>query len=158
MLRRFVPILLTAVVVVTGVAALVVRPAPGTPDGKVDYVVLAGVPGLRWDDISPTGTPNLWRMAEQGSIGSLSVRSARQPTCPVDGWLTLGAGNYARRGTSPVTGACPAPKVPVEQPDGIGANLPDQRNVVLDNSDKMPWGAMPGALAESVRCTVAVGT
>jgi hypothetical protein len=157
MVRRFVPLLLTAVVVATGVAALVVRPAPGTPEGKVDYVVLAGVPGLRWDDISPTGTPTLWRMAEQGSIGSLSVRSARQPTCPTDGWLTLGAGNYARRGSQPITRACPAPNLAVEQPDGIGANLPDQRSVVLDNNDKMTWGAVPGALAESVRCTVAVG-
>jgi len=38
-------------------------------------------------------TPTLWRLAQQGSIGALSVGSAHQPTCPGDGWLTLGAGN-----------------------------------------------------------------
>ena len=40
-----------------------------------------------------------------GSIGSLSVRSAHRPTCPVDGWLTLGAGNFAAwNGSRPVDG------------------------------------------------------
>jgi hypothetical protein len=28
---------------------------------------------------------------------------------------------------------------------------------VLYNREKEPWGAIPGALAESVRCTVAIG-
>ena len=29
--------------------------------------------------------------------------------------------------------------------------------MVQYNQQRLPWGAMPGALAESVRCTVAVG-
>jgi hypothetical protein len=157
MLRRLVPLLLTAVVVAIGVAALVVRPATGAPPRAADYVVVAGVAGLRWDDVNAKTTPTLWRMAEQGSIGSLSVRSAHQVTCPVDGWLTLGAGSYAGWDAAPGPGGCPASKVAVEQPDGIGANLPDQRSAVLYNKEKLPWGAVPGALAESVRCTVAVG-
>jgi hypothetical protein len=152
-----VPVLLTAAVVVSGVAALVVRPAVGAQQRTADYVVLAGVAGLRWEDVNPQTTPTLWRMAERGSIGSLSVRSAAQPTCPVDGWLTLGAGNYAAWDNEPVTGGCPAPQVTVEQPDGIGANLPGQQTVVRYNKEQQPWGAIPGALAESVRCTVAVG-
>ena len=77
MLRRLVPVVLTVAVVVSAVAALVVRPAVGAPQRTADYVVLAGVAGLRWEDVSPQTTPNLWRMAEQGSIGSLSVRSGR---------------------------------------------------------------------------------
>ncbi|MFC6023610.1 hypothetical protein ACFP2T_46575 [Plantactinospora solaniradicis] len=157
MLRRLVPVLLTAAVVALGVAALVIRPAAGAPEKTVDYVVLAGVPGLRWDDVDPITTPTLWRMAERGAIGSLSVRSARQPTCPVDGWQTLGAGNFAAWDSGAVTGRCPAPDIAIEQPDGISANLPDQRATVSNNQDKMRWGTVPGALAESVRCTVAVG-
>lgn len=158
MLRRFVPVLLTAAVVLVGVAALAVRPAAGAAPGAVDYVVIAGVPGLRWDDVSPQSTPNLWRLAGKGSIGSLSVRSAHQPTCPVDGWLTLGAGNYAAWNTPRSATGCPSSAVDVERPDGIGANLPDQRSTVLYNDEKMPWGSVPGALPESVRCTVAVGS
>nr|MDT0661903.1 hypothetical protein [Micromonospora sp. DSM 115978] len=157
MLRRVAPILLTAAVVALGVVALVVRPAVGAAQQTVDYVVLAGVAGLRWEDVDPKTTPTLWRMAERGSIGSLSVRSAHQPTCPVDGWLTLGAGNFAGWKAGQVPEECPDLDVVVEQPDGIGANLPDQRAAVLYNRETLRWGAIPGALAESVRCTVAVG-
>jgi hypothetical protein len=151
------PLLLTVVMVAFGVAALVVRPAERLPQQRVDYVVLAGVAGLRWEDVDPTTTPTLWRMAERGAIGSLSVRSAHQPTCPVDGWLTLGAGNFAGWRAGRVIGECPPTDVVVEQPDGIGANLPDQRTAALYNRETLRWGAIPGALAESVRCTVAVG-
>ncbi|GAB3959139.1 hypothetical protein GCM10027614_78040 [Micromonospora vulcania] len=120
-------------------------------------MVLAGIAGLRWEDVDPQSTPTLWRMAQDGSIGSLSVRSAHRPTCPVDGWLTLGAGSFAAwNGSRPADG-CPATGVAVEQPDGIGANLPDQESVVQYNQQQLSWGALPGSLSESVRCSVAVG-
>lgn len=141
----------------TGCAALAQQPATTTPTRTADYVIIAGVPGLRWDDVDPDVTPTLWRMAERGSIGSLSVRSARRPTCPVDGWLTLGAGNYAAWDGQPVTEECRPPRVTIERPDGIGAFLPDQRAVVRHNQEKLRWGAVPGALAQSVRCSVAIG-
>ena len=38
----------------------------------------------------------------------------------------------------------------------IGANLPQLSAVVRANADSQPYGAVPGALAESVRCTIAV--
>ncbi|MFE9207029.1 hypothetical protein [Micromonospora sp. NPDC007230] len=157
MLRRLTPVLLTLLVVVLGVTALTARPQHGSPGRSADFVVLAGVAGLRWDDVDPETTPTLWRMAEEGSIGSLSVRSAHRPTCPVDGWLTLGAGNFAAWNGSRPAGGCPAAGVTVERPDSIGANLPDQESVVAYNQDKLAWGATPGALPESVRCSVAVG-
>ncbi|SCG81534.1 hypothetical protein [Micromonospora rifamycinica] len=157
MLRRFTPVLLTLVVVVLGVTALAARPDTSPPRRTADYVVLAGVAGLRWADVDPQTTPTLWRMAQQGSIGSLSTRSAHRPTCPVDGWLTLGAGSYAGWNGNRPTGGCPATEVTVEQPDGIGANLPDQEGVVAYNADRQPWGTVPGSLSESVRCSVAIG-
>ena len=157
MLRRLTPVLLTLVVVALGITALAARPDNDTPGRSADFVVLAGVPGLRWDDVDPQTTPTLWRMAEQGSIGSLSARSAHRPTCPVDGWLTLGAGNFAAWNGSRQQDGCPPAGVTVEQPDGIGANLPDQESVVQYNQERLSWGAMPGSLSESVRCSVAVG-
>ncbi|MET7472318.1 hypothetical protein ACFYON_26700 [Micromonospora sp. NPDC005686] len=157
MLRRLTPVLLTLVVVALGITALSARPHDGASRPGADFVVLVGAAGLRWDDVDPENTPTLWRMAEQGAIGSLSVRSAHRPTCPVDGWLTLGAGNYAAWPGARPGGGCPATSVTVERPDGIGANLPDQVGAVAHNQDQLSWGATPGALAESVRCSVAVG-
>lgn len=158
--RRLLPGLLAAAVAVASAAALTIGPATGAPKDTVDFVVIVGVAGLRWEDIDPVNTPTLWRMAEQGSIGSLSVRSAQQPTCPVDGWLTLGAGNYAAWRTDDgvdAVGDCPGITAKITRPDRIGAHLPEQRSVVAMNGKNLPWGAVPGALAESVRCTVAVG-
>jgi hypothetical protein len=155
--RRIAPYLLAVLAALAGVAALAPRPATGASPGRVDYVVVAGAAGLRWDDLDPVRTPALWRAAQAGSIGWLSVRSAKRPTCPVDGWLTLGAGNYAAWNGDRVTGACPAVDPGIQEPDNIGANVAPQRAVVRYNQNFKPYGAVPGALAESVRCTVAVG-
>ncbi|OLB73266.1 MAG: hypothetical protein AUI14_26830 [Actinobacteria bacterium 13_2_20CM_2_71_6] len=43
----------------------------------------------------------------------------------------------------------------IQTPDGIGANLPDQDKV--DARQDPAYGTQPGALAEAVRCTAAVG-
>ncbi|GAB3843450.1 hypothetical protein GCM10029963_18310 [Micromonospora andamanensis] len=108
MLRRIAPILLTLMVVALGVTALAARPQSLPARQSADFVVLVGVAGLRWDDVDAERTPTLWRLAGEGSIGSLSVRSARRPTCPVDGWLTLGAGSFAAwPGSRGVDGQCP---------------------------------------------------
>jgi hypothetical protein len=159
--RRAVPSWMPYALVVLAAAAslagLAVRPAAGTPARPVDYVILAGAAGLRWDDLDPQRTPTLWSEASRGSIGWLSVRSAHRPTCPADGWLTLGAGNYAAYDTERVTGACPPLAPELTQPDAIGANLTEQAAIVQQNADRLPYGAVPGALAESVRCSVAVG-
>jgi hypothetical protein len=156
-LRRLAPVLLAVAIALAGTVALVVRPATGAPAHTADYVLIAGVPGLRWEDVNEQDTPTLWRMAERGSIGSLSVRSAHRPTCPTDGWLTLGAGNYAAWSGESVGDQCSQAPVDIERPDALGAYVPEQRTVVPYNRDSLPWGAVPGALAESVRCTVAVG-
>ena len=138
-------------------------PQKDTAETRADYVIVAGVPGLRWEDLDATATPTLWKLAERGSIGSMSVRSAVTPTCPADGWTTLSAGNYAFRGLSgnppKVTGECPAlePEV-IRGRDKLGATLPpEEQRLVIFNNGRGPWGAVPSALPNSVRCTVAVG-
>ncbi|MBL6280428.1 hypothetical protein JMF97_30145 [Micromonospora fiedleri] len=157
MLRRVAPIVLTLVVVVVGIFALAAGPRTPPPRPGADFVVLVGVAGLRWDDVDPQRTPTLWQLAREGSIGSLSVRSAYRPTCPLDGWLTLGAGSFAGWTGGQRDGTCPPTEVRVDKPDRIGANLPEQESVVMHNQDRLPWGTVPGALSESVRCSVAVG-
>jgi hypothetical protein len=154
-------------VAVATVAGLTAAPATTATPPVADQVIVAGAVGLRWDDVDPEQTPHLWRLAETGSIGSLSVRSAQQPTCPADGWVTLGAGNWAS-GTfqhpgaeaetePPSTEPCPPLAATLESADSGSAYLPEQEDLVRHNQWELPWGAVPGALAGSVGCTVAVG-
>src|SRR2546430_5351901 len=157
MLRRLAPYLIAAAVALTSTLGLVSRPATGAPTGHADYVVIAGAAGLRWDDVNPDDAPTLWALAQQGSIGALSVTSAHTPTCPADGWLTLGAGDFAVRTPGRVDQACPTTPVRIQTPDQIGANLPDQETDVAALNRKEPYGAQLGALADAVRCTAAVG-
>src|ERR1035437_542772 len=51
--------------------------------------------GLSWSDISPETTPTLWSLLRDGATATLAVRSVHDNTCPVDGWLTLSAGEQA---------------------------------------------------------------
>ncbi|MGK5682317.1 hypothetical protein [Actinoplanes sp. URMC 104] len=153
----WVPYVMVALIAVASLAGLAIRPGDQTNSGSADYVIVAGAPGLRWDDLDPRRTPTLWQEASKGSIGWLSVRSAMRVTCPSDGWLTLGAGNYAAWPRHTTGSRCEPAQPALTQPDAIGANLTDQRTVVQNNQDRLPYGAVPGALAESVRCTYAFG-
>ncbi|HKD97502.1 MAG TPA: hypothetical protein VKB69_07840 [Micromonosporaceae bacterium] len=156
-LRRYFPYAAAVLLVALAVIGLTWRPATSSSSHRADYVVIAGVAGLRWDDVDPVNTPTMWAMAQRGSIGALSVQSARSTTCPADGWITLGAGNYARRPPSLVDGRCETTLAQPTSPDNIGAVVGDQEQRVADNRS-LSSGAEPGALAEAVRCTVAVGS
>lgn len=153
--RRVLPYLVALCCVAVSALALLPQPSGGAPPPTADYVIVVGVAGLRWEDVDQTRTPNLWRLAERGAIGALSVRSARAVTCPEDGWVTLGAGNRARRSANDQEGCGPL-LVPISQPEEPGATVIDQRSVVRDNRD-LSWEVQPGALAEAVRCTTAIG-
>jgi hypothetical protein len=154
---RALPYLLALGVALVGILALVPRPQPDAVRVTASHVVLAGAPGLRWDDVSPLETPTLWALAEKGSIGALVVRSARTPTCPVDGWLTLGAGNYTRGPAGPVDGACPL-EYPRLQRTEAGARVPvvEHQAIAAENRE-LGDGAELGALPEAARCSAAAG-
>ncbi|MDX6228719.1 MAG: hypothetical protein QOI76_2109, partial [Frankiales bacterium] len=75
------------------VAALLGFAPPVSAATTKPSVVVLGLPGLQWNEVTATATPTLWRLARAGSSGALSIRSAAGVTCPADGWLTVGAGN-----------------------------------------------------------------
>ena len=80
-------------------------------------VVIVGISGLRWNQLTPAATPQLWRLASGGSVGSL-VDYAQQPlACPADGWLTL---NAAARAQGPRPCALPAPTTSGRDGQGRG--------------------------------------
>ncbi len=91
------------------VASLATAPPRGRAGAvpAARHVVLIGVPGLLWTDVTAARMPALWRLARQGSDGSLSVTGVYPLTCPADGWLTLNAANRAAA-PRPPGGACPS--------------------------------------------------
>ena len=58
-------------------------------------IVVIGTGGLSWSDVSAQATPALWSLLRDGATATLTVHSVRANTCPVDGWLTLSAGEQA---------------------------------------------------------------
>ncbi|WP_159941540.1 MULTISPECIES: hypothetical protein [unclassified Nocardiopsis] len=126
-------------------------------DRSIGPVVLVGVPGLLWEDVTPENTPTLWEIADKGSIGNVSIRTATSRTCPTDGWLSVSAGQRALslRHRFTVCEAAPKP-----EPDGSGAVIPEFDSYVTQNAGS-PFGAPVGLLGQTVRdaggTTLAVG-
>jgi hypothetical protein len=117
-------------------------------------VVVIGVPGLRWSDISATTTPTLWQMTTIGSAAALSAKTVASNTCPIDGWLTVSAGQRAQLSH----GGCALPPAP--KTDGARADVPGFAEMREDNT-KSKYAAKLGLLGDAVHraggCTMAVG-
>jgi len=125
------------------------RAAETVPPASVRHVVIVGISGLTWNDITQAGTQELWRLASQGSVGAL-VDYAQQPlSCPADGWLTL---NSAARAQGPR----PCTRLPAVATAGSGATVAAMPQIVRDNEqyhESQDWGLL-GGLAS---CATAVG-
>jgi hypothetical protein len=91
----------TAAVVVAGIVIgsliLASKGASPSAEGKdvSESIVVIGTGGLSWSDVSPQATPALWSLLRDGATAALTVHSVHANTCPVDGWLTLSAGEEA---------------------------------------------------------------
>ena len=98
------------------VAALALGgPAAAARTPAARPVIVIGIGGLRWSDISPSKTPSIWGLAESGSVGSLVTTTVQTVTCPDDAWLTLNAG---RRAAAPPRGHTACPPVPIASRPG----------------------------------------
>ncbi len=117
------------------------------------HVVVVGISGLRWSDVSPSVTPTLWRLAGQGSVGSLVDYAVLPLTCPADAWLTLNADDRAQ--SDHTNAACGA--FPAVTPAGAGAVVPAMGSLEAYNNqfhNSPDWGL----LAKGVPgCATAVG-
>lgn len=130
---------------------------PDATEPREGPVVVVGVPGLVWSDVSPDTTPHLWEMAGEASIGNVSIRSATSRTCPTDGWLTVSAGQRAvsERGRSTVCEPAPAP-----QSSGSGAFVPGFGTFMEHNRTSefaAPVGLLGQTVSEAGGTTLAVG-
>jgi hypothetical protein len=123
----------------------------------VGRVVVIGVPGLRWDDVSAQATPALWALGGQSAIGSLSVKAADPVSCPLDGWLTLGAGN---RATAELARDCNGAGEPVVQA-GDGATVTGFAGLARRNrsrTDATHLGLLADTLHSAGQCVSAAGS
>ncbi|MGC4939831.1 hypothetical protein [Kribbella sp. DT2] len=81
-----------AAVWLAATAAVSAASGPVVPQQAANVVVI-GVAGLRWSDVQ--ASPELTALVNQADVGSITVRTAGDRTCPVDGWLTINAGTRA---------------------------------------------------------------
>jgi hypothetical protein len=136
-------------------------PAARGPARRTAPVIVIGISGLRWTDISPSQTPALWRLAERGSVGSLVVSGARTLTCPADAWLTLNAGASAVATAGPAT---PCPGLPAVVPSApardsatarAAARVPAMTDIESFNrpySQSPCWGVLANAYTPGGAC------
>jgi hypothetical protein len=135
-----------------GANAEAAAPAPGAT-GRVAFI---GVPALMWRDVTPKSMPNLWRLAEHGSTGSLSVKAVGPRACPADGWLTVSAGVRSAYPGMPCVYEPPHPT-----PDAHGGATIPYFNQVAAHNDGGDFEATIGTLAHSEqaagKCVTAIG-
>jgi hypothetical protein len=127
-------------------------------------VVLVGVPGLAWPDVTAEDMPTLFELAGSDAAASLSVRTIRSRTCTVDGWLSVGAGRRATDLTDTIGDGimdrfCRRPPSPVESGDG-SARVPGWDELASAQQDQdygTEIGMLGSRIAEAGACSVAVG-
>lgn len=83
------------VLLVTGLLVAAGSPASASLAEPPRDVVVIGVPGMSWSDVTRETTPAIWDLADDGAVANLNVRSTYFTSCPVDGWLGLSAGDRA---------------------------------------------------------------
>ena len=111
----------------------------GTAAEPSGHVILVGVPGARWADVSRSATPRLFAAAEDGGIASLSVRTVAASTCLTDAWLTISAGRRA-------TGDCAHVTVTTAED---GSATVDRWSLLRDRQRREDYDARPGLLGDA---------
>jgi len=137
--------------------------AAGRPGPAISpHVVIVGLSGLRWTDVSASATPALRAMARAGSPGSLVAFAVGPHTCPADAWLTLNGGDRAQAPHTS-TGPCPALPAVIVRPGQARAPGPARvtampslvsYNHTLNYSPR--WGLLASAAGPG-NCATAVG-
>jgi hypothetical protein len=134
--------------------ALVVAHPVQAQEECVRSVVMT-LPGVMWADIERFEPPHLVRAIEDGSWGSMSVRTNSARTSLASGFVTLGAGARVDGGVttggpledeSQIPSMPPAPVIPDVRVAGIGE--------VGAIAEEDGYGALPGALSSTLEAPV----
>jgi hypothetical protein len=146
----------------TSVGSSAARAATHAGTAVSPHVVIVGISGLRWTDISASATPALWAVARAGSPGSLVDYAVLPHTCPADAWLTLNAGDRAQ---VPHANKGPCPVLPAVTASPGHAGVPGPARVAAMPSlvsynhglrYSPRWGLLASAAGKG-NCATAVG-
>ncbi|MGB3827866.1 MAG: hypothetical protein WA962_03750, partial [Ornithinimicrobium sp.] len=139
--------------------------SPGKPiagSGEAEgppKVVVVGVPGWSWSDITEA-TPTLRAIEATGASGSLVVRGAYPVTCPADGWLTLGAGQRAAIDEPEPATRCavdPVALLDTTADDAVFPDFPEWQAAANDRALTAELGLLDRGLAAGDECVAAYG-
>ena len=123
-------------------------------------VILVGTGGLTWNDVDAKATPALWSLLRDGSTAALSVRSVFTNTCPIDGWLSLSAGDRAAA-PGPGKGGDRSTSDPCLAVPTVDSGVVPGWNTYVKAADAKRFGSKPGTLGETLasheQCVQAVG-
>src|SRR5690625_2662852 len=152
----------------TGVAAVALilfgfaPPAAAQSDeqaiGEDGPLVIVGVGGLKWPNISAETTPNIWALLEDPttSASAVTVHTVGRPVCPTGGWLALSSG---RPTPSPRLGSlCIEPYR--TRPAGEGGHVVDWQQTkenLAQTSFEPRLGTLDAMLTEGDISTGAIG-
>ncbi|WP_407320233.1 hypothetical protein UQW22_07180 [Isoptericola halotolerans] len=135
--------------------------SPVLSDGEP--VVVIGTDGLRWQDVSPTATPTLWRALRDGAgAGGVTASvTGASADCVAAGWLGMSAGRSAVTGAA-VDGAWRCADWDVTPAaGGTGSATVDGWDGLTDLQAGSAFaprlGVLGGALADGGVCSTAVG-
>lgn len=124
-------------------------------------VVVIGVGGLTWQSVDPSRTPTLWELLEEeAAAGTSTLPYLSAEPCPIDGWLTLSAGNRIADPSraDPETDTRCTP-VPILSDDG-GTRI-DGWGEIRDRAQDTVFNPELGAFAQTIDdaglCATAVG-
>ncbi|GAB3557443.1 hypothetical protein [Spelaeicoccus albus] len=132
--------LLLGVAPARAAASLPTGPPSASTSAQPRRTLLIGMSGLTWHDVTKSGTPRLYRLAERASIASLTARSVRRSSCPIDGWLAISAG---KRAAAPAGAGCDQPPAPK------GGSVPNWRSY-LSEAATDNFNAEPGSLGSAL--------
>ena len=104
-------------------------------------VLLVGMTGVRWDDVTTLTTPALWSLSRDGSVGLVAARSVASRSCPADGWLAVSSGTRAADVRAD-DGTCRTLRDP-----GESGEVPGWDDYVAA-ADAESYGAQPGFLGD----------
>lgn len=102
-------------------------------------LVVVGAPGLAWSDLDRDDLATLGTVADDGAVGSLTVRALRSRSCAVDGWLTLSSGRRAADRPGPC-----------REPRSVDGGSVPRWAEYLATAAADAYDARPGTLGEAV--------
>ncbi len=122
------------------------------------HVVVLTLPGVTWGAVERAQSPTLLAMAQQGAVGSVSVRTNAPRTSYASGFASLGAGarvDAPAISGAPATASRPTRKGPLLDSGVITSGVAEMK----DRAEEAGYNARPGALASTLASTpvVAVG-